>query len=54
MACMTRVMGFAKRGDDCVVFVDVGDKVQGAPPQAFFAVPKFPRTRNFPARAHFD
>ncbi|MGF1619227.1 MAG: amino acid ABC transporter ATP-binding protein [Rhodomicrobiaceae bacterium] len=47
MICVTHEMGFARRVADLVVFMDDGEIVEAAPPQAFFASPENARTRLF-------
>jgi general L-amino acid transport system ATP-binding protein len=47
MICVTHEMGFARRVADLVVFMDDGEIVEAAPPQAFFANPENARTRLF-------
>ena len=48
--CVTHEMGFARRVADRVVFMDEGQIVEVAPPQAFFDHPEHPRTQAFLAR----
>ncbi|KQP41532.1 hypothetical protein ASF49_17370 [Methylobacterium sp. Leaf104] len=50
MLCVTHEMGFARRVADRVVFMDEGQIVEAAPPEAFFDRPAHPRTRDFLAR----
>jgi ABC-type polar amino acid transport system ATPase subunit len=50
MLCVTHEMGFARRVADRVVFMDEGQIVEDAPPEAFFDRPEHPRTRAFLAR----
>jgi ABC-type polar amino acid transport system ATPase subunit len=50
MLCVTHEMGFARRVADRVVFMDAGQIVEIAPPEAFFDRPEHPRTREFLAR----
>ena len=50
MLCVTHEMGFARRVADRVVFMDEGQIVEVAPPQAFFDHPEHPRTQAFLAR----
>ena len=47
MICVTHEMGFAKTVADKVVFMDHGQILEVAAPEAFFASPKHPRTRLF-------
>ncbi|HET8800910.1 MAG TPA: amino acid ABC transporter ATP-binding protein, partial [Marinobacter sp.] len=47
MICVTHEMGFAKTVADRVIFMDGGEIVEEAPPQAFFSNPREPRTRKF-------
>ena len=47
MICVTHEMGFAKTVADKVVFMDHGQILEVAAPEAFFAAPKHPRTRLF-------
>ncbi|KQP80597.1 amino acid ABC transporter ATP-binding protein [Methylobacterium sp. Leaf117] len=50
LLCVTHEMGFARRVADRVVFMDEGQIVEVAPPDAFFDRPEHPRTRDFLAR----
>jgi ABC-type polar amino acid transport system ATPase subunit len=50
MLCVTHEMGFARRVADRVVFMDAGQIVEVAPPEAFFERPEHPRTREFLGR----
>ena len=50
MLCVTHEMGFARRVADRVVFMDEGQIVEVAPPDAFFDHPEHPRTQAFLAR----
>jgi ABC-type polar amino acid transport system ATPase subunit len=50
LLCVTHEMGFARRVADRVVFMDEGQIVEVAPPEAFFDRPEHPRTRDFLAR----
>ena len=50
LLCVTHEMGFARRVADRVVFMDAGQIVEVAPPEAFFDRPEHPRTREFLAR----
>ena len=47
MLCVTHEMGFAKAVADRVIFMDRGEIVEEAPPEAFFSNPKSDRTRLF-------
>ena len=47
MICVTHEMGFARKVADLVVFMDDGEVVEAAPPEAFFAAPKNERTKMF-------
>ncbi|MEM8915950.1 MAG: amino acid ABC transporter ATP-binding protein [Pseudomonadota bacterium] len=47
MLVVTHEMGFAKRVADRVVFMDKGEIVETAPPEAFFANPTTDRCRTF-------
>ena len=47
MLCVTHEMGFARSVADRVIFMDRGEIVEVAPPEAFFADPKSERTRTF-------
>jgi ABC-type polar amino acid transport system ATPase subunit len=47
MLCVTHEMGFARSVADRVIFMDRGEIVEQAPPEAFFANPRSERTRNF-------
>ncbi len=47
MICVTHEMGFARKVADRVIFMDAGQIVEEAPPEAFFAAPKNARTRTF-------
>jgi general L-amino acid transport system ATP-binding protein len=47
MICVTHEMGFARAVADRVIFMDRGEIVEQAPPEAFFAHPKSERTRQF-------
>jgi general L-amino acid transport system ATP-binding protein len=47
MLCVTHEMGFAKQVANRVVFMDVGEIVEQAPPEEFFNNPKFDRTQLF-------
>jgi general L-amino acid transport system ATP-binding protein len=47
MLCVTHEMGFAKQVADRVVFMDQGEILEQAPPDAFFAAPRHDRTRQF-------
>ena len=47
MLCVTHEMGFARQVADRVIFMDEGQIVEEAPPEAFFDTPKFGRTKTF-------
>jgi general L-amino acid transport system ATP-binding protein len=47
MLCVTHEMGFARAVADRVIFMDLGEIVEQAPPEEFFAHPKSERTRQF-------
>jgi general L-amino acid transport system ATP-binding protein len=47
MICVTHEMGFARRVADRVIFMDQGEIVEEAPPEAFFTSSKHERTRQF-------
>jgi len=47
MIVVTHEMGFARKVADRVVFMDQGDIVETAPPEAFFTAPKSDRCRDF-------
>ncbi|HEY7379109.1 MAG TPA: amino acid ABC transporter ATP-binding protein [Steroidobacteraceae bacterium] len=47
MLVVTHEMGFARRVADRVIFMDRGEIVEVAPPEAFFNHPKHERTRAF-------
>ena len=47
MICVTHEMGFARAVADRVIFMDLGEIVEQAPPEEFFAHPKSERTRQF-------
>ena len=47
MVCVTHEMGFAKKVADTMVFMDHGEIVEVASPQAFFSAPKSDRTKLF-------
>jgi len=50
MICVTHEMGFARQVADKVVFMDAGEIVESAPPEAFFHAPRNERTRDFLSR----
>ena len=50
MICVTHEMGFARKVADRVVFMDQGQIVEVASPEAFFQAPKTERARNFLAQ----
>ena len=47
MVCVTHEMGFAKTVADNMVFMDMGEIVESAPPSVFFEAPKSDRTKLF-------
>ncbi|HYB10077.1 MAG TPA: amino acid ABC transporter ATP-binding protein [Alphaproteobacteria bacterium] len=47
MLVVTHEMGFARRVADRVIFMDMGEIIEGAPPDAFFRNPRSERTRAF-------
>ncbi|HLI10156.1 MAG TPA: amino acid ABC transporter ATP-binding protein [Alphaproteobacteria bacterium] len=47
MLCVTHEMGFARTVADRMIFMDHGEIVEEAPPEAFFAQPKSERTKLF-------
>jgi polar amino acid transport system ATP-binding protein/general L-amino acid transport system ATP-binding protein len=47
MLCVTHEMGFARKVADRVIFMDAGEIVEVAPPDAFFTAPQNERTRKF-------
>ena len=47
MLCVTHEMGFARTVADRVIFMDLGEIVEQAPPDEFFANPRSERTRAF-------
>ena len=47
MVCVTHEMGFAREVADLMVFMDRGEVVETAPPEAFFTAPRSERTRLF-------
>ena len=47
MICVTHEMGFARQVADRVVFMDSGEVVEEAPPEAFFTSPRYDRTQAF-------
>ena len=50
MICVTHEMGFARQVADRMVFMDRGEIVETAPPDAFFAAPKSARAKLFLSR----
>ena len=50
MLCVTHEMGFAKTVADRVIFMDQGEIVEQAAPEAFFGNPRSERTRTFLAQ----
>ncbi|MBZ0260830.1 MAG: amino acid ABC transporter ATP-binding protein [Hyphomicrobiales bacterium] len=47
MVCVTHEMGFARAVADRVIFMDFGQIVEEAPPEAFFTNPQHERTKLF-------
>ena len=47
MVCVTHEMGFARTVADTMIFMDMGEIVETAPPVEFFSQPKSERTRLF-------
>jgi polar amino acid transport system ATP-binding protein len=47
MMCVTHEMGFARRVAHRVIFMDEGQVIEQNAPEAFFAAPKFDRTKQF-------
>src|ERR1700744_4030208 len=47
MLCVTHEMGFARQVSDRVIFMDQGQIVEMAPPEAFFSNPRHARTQAF-------
>jgi general L-amino acid transport system ATP-binding protein len=47
MVCVTHEMGFARAVADRVLFMDRGEIVEQAPPEAFFSRPQNERTKQF-------
>src|SRR5882672_7352280 len=47
MVCVTHEMGFARTVADLMVFMDLGEVIERAPPKDFFANPQNDRTRAF-------
>jgi general L-amino acid transport system ATP-binding protein len=47
MVCVTHEMGFARKVADRVIFMDQGEIVEEAAPEAFFSNPQVERTRAF-------
>jgi polar amino acid transport system ATP-binding protein len=47
MMCVTHEMGFARRVAHRVIFMDDGQVIEQNEPEAFFAAPKFDRTKQF-------
>jgi ABC-type polar amino acid transport system ATPase subunit len=47
MVCITHEMGFAKRVADTMVFMDLGEIVEVAPPDDFFSHPESDRLKTF-------
>ena len=47
MICVTHEMGFARKVADRVVFMDQGQIIESAAPEAFFGSPQNKRTQKF-------
>jgi general L-amino acid transport system ATP-binding protein len=47
MLVVTHEMGFARSVADRVIFMDMGEIVEEAPPEQFFNNPRSPRTKLF-------
>ncbi|MGY8789342.1 MAG: glutamine ABC transporter ATP-binding protein GlnQ, partial [Pseudomonadales bacterium] len=47
MICVTHEMGFARSVADRIIFMDLGEIVEQAPPKEFFDSPKNDRTKKF-------
>ncbi|CAH0446082.1 Glutamine transport ATP-binding protein GlnQ [Ralstonia syzygii subsp. syzygii] len=47
MMCVTHEMGFAHEVADCVLFMDQGQVLERARPEAFFLRPQHPRAQRF-------
>ncbi|THF62803.1 amino acid ABC transporter ATP-binding protein [Pseudothauera nasutitermitis] len=47
MLCVTHEMGFARTVADRVIFMDKGEIIEQAPPEAFFSNPQNERTKTF-------
>ena len=47
MLCVTHEMGFARKVADRVIFMDAGQIIEEAEPEAFFANPQSERGREF-------
>ena len=47
MVCVTHEMGFARAVADRIIFMDLGEIVEVAPPRTFFTAPRSDRTRSF-------
>ncbi len=47
MICVTHEMGFAKRVADTMIFMDLGEIIETAPPDVFFSAPKNDRCQRF-------
>ncbi len=52
MVCVTHEMGFAREVADKVWFLDAGQVLERATPEAFFNTPQHPRARQFVADIH--
>ena len=54
MLCVTHEMGFARQVADRVIFMDRGQIMEIAPPEAFFTRPKHPRAKAFLSRILYN
>ncbi len=52
MVCVTHEMKFAREVADVVWFIDQGELLEVAPPEAFFSAPKHPRAKKFLSDIH--
>ncbi|WJV25761.1 MULTISPECIES: amino acid ABC transporter ATP-binding protein [Pseudomonas] len=52
MVCVTHEMKFAREVADVVWFIDQGELLEVAPPEAFFSAPKHPRAEKFLSDIH--
>ena len=54
MLCVTHEMGFARQVADRVIFMDRGQIMEIAPPEAFFTNPEHPRAKAFLSRILYN